>query len=86
MGVFEVSRHATASLAPGVRGRSTFEHQPTQQRALSDCLLCALRRGPAPQGAPYGYAPLCDGNSEMDGFRFWKTGFWLDHLQVGGLW
>ncbi|GAB4815180.1 hypothetical protein N2152v2_002226 [Parachlorella kessleri] len=33
------------------------------------------------QGAPYGYAPLCDGNSDMDGFRFWKTGFWSDHLQ-----
>ena len=33
------------------------------------------------QGAPYGYTPLCDGASDMDGFRFWQQGFWKDHLQ-----
>lgn len=33
------------------------------------------------QGAPYGYTPFCDNNKEMDGFRFWKQGFWRDHLR-----
>ena len=33
------------------------------------------------QGAPYGYTPFCETNREMDGFRFWKQGFWKDHLQ-----
>lgn len=33
------------------------------------------------QGAPYGYTPFCDNNQEMEGFRFWKQGFWRDHLQ-----
>lgn len=37
-----------------------------------------------PQGAPYGYTPFCDNNRDMDGFRFWKTGFWKEHLQVRG--
>jgi UDP-glucose:glycoprotein glucosyltransferase len=32
-------------------------------------------------GAPYGYTPFCETNKEMDGFRFWKQGFWQDHLQ-----
>eukprot|EP00955_Chlamydomonas_euryale_P052666 355237-Chlamydomonas_euryale.AAC.1 len=32
-------------------------------------------------GAPYAYTPLCDGNDEMDEFRFWKGGFWASHLQ-----
>ncbi|KAL4422940.1 hypothetical protein ABPG75_009137 [Micractinium tetrahymenae] len=32
-------------------------------------------------GAPYGYTPFCDNNREMEGFRFWKQGFWKDHLQ-----
>ena len=31
-------------------------------------------------GAPYGYTPFCDTNKEMEGFRFWKQGFWKDHL------
>jgi len=26
-------------------------------------------------GAPYGYTPMGDDN-EMEGFRFWKTGYW----------
>ena len=32
-------------------------------------------------GAPYAYTPFCDNNKEMDGYRFWKQGFWRDHLQ-----
>ncbi|CAD7699991.1 unnamed protein product [Ostreobium quekettii] len=32
------------------------------------------------QGAPLAYTPFCDTNKEMDGFRFWKGGFWKDHL------
>uniref|UniRef100_A0A0N4ZS70 UDP-glucose:glycoprotein glucosyltransferase n=1 Tax=Parastrongyloides trichosuri TaxID=131310 RepID=A0A0N4ZS70_PARTI len=31
-------------------------------------------------GAPYGYTPFCDNKKEMDGFRFWKTGYWANHL------
>lgn len=31
-------------------------------------------------GAPYGYTPFCDSNTEMEGFRFWKTGYWKNHL------
>ena len=31
-------------------------------------------------GAPYAYIPFCDDNKEMDGFRFWKQGFWQNHL------
>jgi UDP-glucose:glycoprotein glucosyltransferase len=34
-------------------------------------------------GAPYGYTPMGDDNYEMEGFRFWKTGYWKDFL--GGL-
>jgi len=33
------------------------------------------------QGAPYGYTPFCETNRAMDGFRFWRQGFWRDHLQ-----
>ena len=33
------------------------------------------------QGAVYGYTPFCDNNEEMEGFRFWKQGFWQTHLQ-----
>lgn len=33
------------------------------------------------QGAPLAYTPFCDNNKEMDGFRFWKQGFWQNHLQ-----
>ncbi|ESP03274.1 hypothetical protein LOTGIDRAFT_137613 [Lottia gigantea] len=31
-------------------------------------------------GAPYGYTPFCDSKREMDGFRFWKSGYWASHL------
>jgi UDP-glucose:glycoprotein glucosyltransferase len=32
-------------------------------------------------GAPYGYAPMGDDNEEMEGFRFWKTGYWEQFLR-----
>ena len=32
------------------------------------------------QGAPYGYTPFCDSKKEMEGFRFWKSGYWSMHL------
>lgn len=32
-------------------------------------------------GAPYGYTPMGDDNEEMEGFRFWKTGYWRDFLK-----
>ncbi|XP_064638451.1 UDP-glucose:glycoprotein glucosyltransferase 1-like isoform X2 [Lineus longissimus] len=32
------------------------------------------------EGAPYGYTPFCDSRTEMDGFRFWKSGYWASHL------
>jgi len=32
------------------------------------------------QGAPYAYTPFCDSNTEMEGYRFWKQGFWSNHL------
>ena len=31
-------------------------------------------------GAPYGYTPFCDSNKDMEGFRFWKSGYWKNHL------
>ncbi|CAF0760777.1 unnamed protein product [Didymodactylos carnosus] len=31
-------------------------------------------------GAPYGYTPFCESRKEMDGYRFWKTGYWSTHL------
>ncbi|XP_055465900.1 UDP-glucose:glycoprotein glucosyltransferase 2 [Psammomys obesus] len=31
-------------------------------------------------GAPYGFTPFCDSRREMDGYRFWKTGYWASHL------
>eukprot|EP00092_Neocalanus_flemingeri_P004418 GFUD01004753.1.p1 GENE.GFUD01004753.1~~GFUD01004753.1.p1 ORF type:complete len:1525 (-),score=439.73 GFUD01004753.1:373-4947(-) len=31
-------------------------------------------------GAPYGYTPFCDSNEDMEGFRFWKQGYWRNHL------
>lgn len=31
-------------------------------------------------GAPYGYTPFCDSNADMEGFRFWKQGYWKNHL------
>ncbi|KAL3638178.1 hypothetical protein CASFOL_018048 [Castilleja foliolosa] len=32
-------------------------------------------------GRPLAYTPFCDNNKDMDGFRFWKQGFWKDHLR-----
>ncbi|KAG8781567.1 hypothetical protein FRC16_002834 [Serendipita sp. 398] len=32
-------------------------------------------------GAPYGYTPMGDDNADMEGFRFWKTGYWKDYLK-----
>ena len=31
-------------------------------------------------GAPYGYTPFCSSRTEMDGYRFWKDGYWKSHL------
>jgi len=31
-------------------------------------------------GAPYAYTPFCSSRKEMDGFRFWKDGYWRSHL------
>lgn len=31
-------------------------------------------------GYPLAYTPFCDNNKDMDGFRFWKQGFWKSHL------
>ncbi|KAJ2327518.1 killer toxin resistant protein [Coemansia sp. RSA 2702] len=33
------------------------------------------------EGAPYGYTPFCDDRKEIDGYRFWKQGWWRDHLR-----
>lgn len=32
------------------------------------------------EGAPYGYTPFCDSRRDMDGYRFWKSGYWASHL------
>ena len=32
------------------------------------------------QGKPLAYTPFCDSNTDMEGFRFWKRGFWQEHL------
>ncbi|KAL7645301.1 UNVERIFIED_CONTAM: hypothetical protein RMT77_003687 [Armadillidium vulgare] len=32
------------------------------------------------EGAPYGFVPFCDSRKEMEGFRFWKQGYWRSHL------
>lgn len=29
----------------------------------------------------YGYPPMGDDRHEMEGFRFWKTGYWKDALR-----
>ncbi|KAI3827826.1 hypothetical protein L1987_01912 [Smallanthus sonchifolius] len=33
------------------------------------------------KGRPLAYTPFCDNNRDMDGFRFWKQGFWKEHLR-----
>ena len=32
-------------------------------------------------GAPYGFTPMCDSRVEMEGFRFWKQGYWKTFLE-----
>ncbi|KAJ5628844.1 hypothetical protein N7490_011072 [Penicillium lividum] len=33
------------------------------------------------QGAPYGFTPMGDSRTEMEGFRFWKQGYWNTYLR-----
>ena len=33
------------------------------------------------QGAPYGFTPMCDSRTEIEGFRFWKQGYWKNFLR-----
>lgn len=33
------------------------------------------------EGAPYGFTPMCDSRVEMEGFRFWKQGYWANYLR-----
>lgn len=33
------------------------------------------------KGRPLAYTPFCDNNRDMDGYRFWRQGFWKDHLR-----
>src|ERR1700712_4018799 len=33
------------------------------------------------KGAPYGFTPMCDSRTEMEGFRFWKQGYWDTYLR-----
>ncbi|OKL60766.1 hypothetical protein UA08_04275 [Talaromyces atroroseus] len=33
------------------------------------------------EGAPYGFTPMCDSRTEMEGFRFWKQGYWKSYLR-----
>ncbi|KAI9722837.1 MAG: hypothetical protein M1828_004403 [Chrysothrix sp. TS-e1954] len=33
------------------------------------------------EGAAYGFTPMCDSRTEMEGFRFWKQGYWKNFLR-----
>jgi UDP-glucose:glycoprotein glucosyltransferase len=33
------------------------------------------------KGAPYGYTPFCSDREGMDQFRFWREGYWKNHLR-----
>lgn len=33
------------------------------------------------EGRPYGFTPMCDSRTEMEGFRFWKQGYWANYLK-----
>lgn len=33
------------------------------------------------EGAAYGFTPMCDSRTSMEGFRFWKTGYWASFLR-----
>ncbi|KAL7675701.1 hypothetical protein ACOME3_001969 [Neoechinorhynchus agilis] len=41
--------------------------------------LCELRDLDL-HGAAYGYTPFCDSRRDMEGYRFWKQGYWKTHL------
>eukprot|EP00300_Choanocystis_sp_HF-7_P014197 c18604_g1_i2.p1 GENE.c18604_g1_i2~~c18604_g1_i2.p1 ORF type:complete len:1607 (+),score=401.77 c18604_g1_i2:98-4822(+) len=30
---------------------------------------------------PYAYVPFCDSNPDTEGYRFWKQGYWANHLR-----
>eukprot|EP00927_Polykrikos_kofoidii_P048714 TRINITY_DN42937_c0_g1_i1.p1 TRINITY_DN42937_c0_g1~~TRINITY_DN42937_c0_g1_i1.p1 ORF type:complete len:1752 (+),score=262.72 TRINITY_DN42937_c0_g1_i1:725-5257(+) len=32
------------------------------------------------KGNVYGFTPMCDSNPAVEGFRFWKQGYWKNHL------
>ena len=32
-------------------------------------------------GAPYAFTPMCGSRNETEPFRFWKQGYWLEHLR-----
>lgn len=32
------------------------------------------------QGAPYGFTPICESRDEMEGYQFWKQGYWAELL------
>lgn len=32
-------------------------------------------------GAPYGFTPMGDSRTDMEGFRFWKQGYWASYLR-----
>ncbi|EFE42000.1 hypothetical protein TRV_03275 [Trichophyton verrucosum HKI 0517] len=33
------------------------------------------------EGAPYGFTPMCDSRTEIEGFRFWNQGYWKRFLR-----
>src|SRR5690606_9285762 len=33
------------------------------------------------EGKPYGFTPMCDSREEIEGFRFWKQGYWHNYLR-----
>lgn len=33
------------------------------------------------EGAPYGFPPMCDSRDGMEGYRFWKQGYWKEVLK-----
>ncbi|XP_039047834.1 UDP-glucose:glycoprotein glucosyltransferase-like [Hibiscus syriacus] len=33
------------------------------------------------KGRPLAYTPFCNNNKDMDGYRFWRQGFWKEHLR-----
>lgn len=33
------------------------------------------------EGKAYGFTPMCDSRVEMEGFRFWKQGYWANYLR-----